>query len=78
MPNPPPKTPTMEGLLERLRTIRAEAERLYYESDILGRKGEREESFRKKRAGDFAMEYWKQVNAEYRTLWKKERRKYAS
>lgn len=71
------KTSAMEGLLERLRAIRAEAERLYYESDILGKQGEREASFRKKRAGDFAMEQWKKVNAEYRTLWKRERRKRA-
>ncbi len=77
MPNPPQKTPTMEGLLERLRLIRAEAERLYYQSDILSRQGQREASFKKKRAGDLAMDEWKKVNVEYRVLWKKERRKHA-
>lgn len=63
----------MEGLLERLRLIRGEAERLYYLSDILGRQGQREASYRQKRAGDFAMQEWKRVNAQYRALWKKQR-----
>jgi hypothetical protein len=67
-----------EKLLQRLRLIRAKAEDLYYQSDILSRQGQREASFKKKRAGDFAMDEWKKVNAEYRTLWKKERRKRAS
>jgi hypothetical protein len=71
-------TPPREKLLERLRLIRAKAEDLYYQSDILGRQGQREASFKKKRAGDFAMDEWKKVNAQYRALWKKERRKRAS
>jgi hypothetical protein len=73
---PPP--PLREQLLERLRLIRAKAEDLYYQSDILSRQGQREASFKKKRAGDFAMDEWKKVNAQYRALWKKERRKRAS
>ena len=76
MPKPPQKPPQMEGLLERLRLIRAEAERLYYESDILSRQGQREASFKKKRAGDFAMEEWKKVNIQYRALWKKQRNRH--
>ncbi len=67
----------MRRLLERLKLIRAKAEDLYYQSDILSRQGQREASFKKKRAGDFAMDEWKTLNAEYRTLWKKERSKRA-
>ena len=73
-----PKTPKMEELLERLKLIRAKAEDLYYQSDILSRQGQREASFKKKRAGDFAMDEWKKVNAQYRALWKKEHRKHVS
>ncbi len=75
---PMKKTPAMEGHLERMRLIRREAERLYYESDILSRQGQREASFKKKRAADFAMDEWKKENAKYRALWKSERRKHAS
>lgn len=70
-----PRPPLREQLLERLRLIRAKAEDLYYQSDILSRQGQGEASFKKKRAGDFAMDEWKKVNAQYRALWKKERRK---
>lgn len=76
--NPHQSLPPREQLLERLRRIRAKAEDLYYQSDILSRQGQREASFKKKRAGDFAMDEWKKVNAQYRALWKKERRKRAS
>ncbi|MCA9370594.1 MAG: hypothetical protein KC680_01375 [Candidatus Peregrinibacteria bacterium] len=77
-PSVPQRTPKMEEHLERMRLIRKEAERLYYESDILSKRGQKEQSYKKKRAADFAMDEWKKENAKYRAKWKQQRRKHAS
>lgn len=69
------KTAQMQAALEHMRRILEAANKLYHEEKLLQTQGEASKAFRKKVAGDLAMEYWRKKNNEYKRMWKRERRK---
>lgn len=73
-----PRAEKMKLLAVQMRQVHQKMEELNYDSHILSLQGKQEVSFKKAKAAKFAKEHWLKLDNEYRTLWKKERRKRAS
>ena len=65
----------MKKLLESMKTVKHKAEQLEYEEFCLTKNNKLEESWRKKKAASMAWNYWRQLNREYKSLWKAQRKR---
>lgn len=57
-------------MVERLKRINDEVERLFYESHVLSLQGKQEESFKKKKAAEFGRQEWITLNRKYKKHWR--------
>lgn len=55
--------------------VKEKAEALDYEVFCLTKNNKLEESWRKKKAASVAWNYWRQLNREYKSLWKSQRKR---
>lgn len=75
MPKNLPKTPKMEEILLRIKKVLSKIEALRNEQRYLEANGRLEEAFSRHRGAEFGGQEFRRLDAQYKKLWRAERRK---